>query len=90
MSATAARAGATRQQQLQGRWRGRCGNTKHKSDAARTTGYCGDGGGGVDRDGGDKSGSTTATTTGYGGDGGGLQRKFGARLAPTSGNEKSI
>ena len=63
---------------------------QHKSDAARTTGYCGDGGGGVDRDGGDKSGSTAATTTGYGGDGGGLQRKFGARLAPTSGNEKSI
>ena len=43
-----------------------------EGNAARTTGYCGDGGGEVDSDGGGESKGSVATTAGYcGNDGGG-------------------
>ena len=42
-----------------------------KGNAATTTGYCGDGGGEVDSDGGGKSKGSAATSAGYRGNGGG-------------------
>ena len=62
---------------------------RDQGEAATTAGYRGDGGGGVDSDGGGKSDGRATMTTGYGGDGGGLRREFGASLVRTKGYEKS-